>query len=665
MNRPIVLADRLRDKRRSEFVGREAELAEFAAMLDGDPGAPTILYLHGPGGIGKSTLLRNYAELALAHGRSVVQVRGGSVGASPQRFLDAAAPVLEQPDAVLLVDSFEDCQELASWLEESFLPELPVTALVVLAGRYAPNPRWAAAPGWDQVLRVRALRDLPQETAEALLAARGVPEAQRGAVLRFAGGHPLALRLAAGIVLAGPRISGLAEQLVVDALLPHLLAGDVPSAAHRRALEVCARAHVTTEALLRAVLPEHDAAELFQWLRHLPFVTTDRFGLVPHDVVREVLSADLRWRDPAGFADLHRRLRTHQLVRVRAATAATELREVAALRFLYRDSAFSGNHHHWRQEGEVVEAPCREQDREAVLELARRDGEEEHVAFWLRRQPGAFRVLRRADTQELVGFAAWLRLVNPDAEELADPVVAAAWQHTRDTRPLREGEHVGLLRFWLCQPGHESAGPARDMIMWRVFAEFLRGERLGWSYLLAGAGENFRRWMADNDLYPAGEPLVAGERTAALYGHDWRTRPVEAWLESADQRLLEGAEPSEPSVLCRAEFDEAVREALRTLHRPDALAVSPLVRTRLLSPHEGRKAEQALREVLTGAIERLAADPHSGKAHRALVVTFVTGTATREAAAARLGLPFSTYRRHLATGLDRLCDTLWHGANAA
>ncbi|GAA3220480.1 hypothetical protein [Nonomuraea helvata] len=32
---------------------------------------------------------------------------------------------------------------------------------------------------------------------------------------------------------------------------------------------------------------------------------------------------------------------------------------------------------------------------------------------------------------------------------------------------------------------------------------------------------------------------------------------------------------------------------------------------------------------------------------------------TQEAAAERLGLPYSTYRRHLVSGIERVCEDLW------
>jgi hypothetical protein len=42
-----------------------------------------------------------------------------------------------------------------------------------------------------------------------------------------------------------------------------------------------------------------------------------------------------------------------------------------------------------------------------------------------------------------------------------------------------------------------------------------------------------------------------------------------------------------------------------------------------------------------------------------VVATFLRGVPTQEAVAHRLGLPFSTYRRHLGRGIKLLCEELW------
>ncbi|WP_158973225.1 ATP-binding protein [Streptomyces griseus] len=114
------LRGRLGTARDRAFVGGEAETAHFRGMLAGV--APPVLFVHGPGGIGKSTQLRRFAREAAASGRPVVEVDARTTAPRPEGFQRAAADVLELPNAVLLVDTFEMCQGLEGWLWERFLP---------------------------------------------------------------------------------------------------------------------------------------------------------------------------------------------------------------------------------------------------------------------------------------------------------------------------------------------------------------------------------------------------------------------------------------------------------------------------------------------------------------------------------------------------------------
>ncbi|MGV9356485.1 AAA family ATPase [Streptomyces misionensis] len=66
------------------FTGRTAELAVFRAALAGDEGAPAVLFVHGPGGIGKSMLLRRFAAEARAAGRQVLEIDGRIVQPTPE-----------------------------------------------------------------------------------------------------------------------------------------------------------------------------------------------------------------------------------------------------------------------------------------------------------------------------------------------------------------------------------------------------------------------------------------------------------------------------------------------------------------------------------------------------------------------------------------------------
>ena len=71
-----------------------------------------------------------------------------------------------------------------------------------------------------------------------------------------------------------------------------------------------------------------------------------------------------------------------------------------------------------------------------------------------------------------------------------------------------------------------------------------------------------------------------------------------------------------------------------------------------------------LRELIRAALDELRAHPRDAKLHRAVLHTYIEPLPTQELAAQRLGLPFSTYRHHLARGIERLARSLWHRERA-
>ena len=77
------IADRLASARRRRFVGREEEIEIFRSALQA--GEPPFVALHitGAGGVGKTTLLQEYARVAHEAGRQVVRIDGRNIEASP------------------------------------------------------------------------------------------------------------------------------------------------------------------------------------------------------------------------------------------------------------------------------------------------------------------------------------------------------------------------------------------------------------------------------------------------------------------------------------------------------------------------------------------------------------------------------------------------------
>ncbi|MFV2019244.1 AAA family ATPase [Micromonospora sp. LOL_023] len=670
------LADRLGAARDEAFVGRTAELAAFRAALAGAPGSHPVWYLYGPGGIGKSMLLRRFAVLARDTGRIVVQVDCTGIDPSPAGFTAATYAALNGAPAVLLVDTFERCQGLESWLRERFLPRVPEGVVVVIASRQAPDREWDADLGWSGVLRVAVLGGLPRDAATELLDRRGVAPELWDAVLRFAGGHPLALNLSAAVAVGDhDAVTAWAPTPDVVATLLHHLVGDVPSTQHRLALETCSHALTTTEDLLRAVVGE-PAADLFTWLRRLPFVESDQDGVLPHDVVRSVLDTDLRWRDPHGYQVMHARVAAHLLQRARAANGDAVLPAVRSLYHILQDSPVMAPVALRHGGGSVFPDEMLPADRDTLLRIAREAGDDDGlVGYWLRRQPEAFDVYRHSRDGVIAGFQVTLRLTAADPDEIAaDPVVAAVWAHVASAPP-RSGEHILLTRFSYPLPEQLRAA-VRDLMHVRTLQWWIRSQRLAWSFLtLADEAVGVAEFI--DHLPIRSRPTVAG-RPYDLYAHDWRAVPLDMWAGRVTAWPLSGSATTEAAtsartsggalpasartVLPRPAFDAAVRSALRQLGHPAQLRGNPLVNSKLVADAaHGSLVDpaEALRAVLVEVARSMNADPRDAKLHRVLVATYLSGTTTQDAAAARLGLATTTYKRHLRGAVDRICELLW------
>jgi len=113
-------------------------------------------------------------------------------------------------------------------------------------------------------------------------------------------------------------------------------------------------------------------------------------------------------------------------------------------------------------------------------------------------------------------------------------------------------------------------------------------------------------------------------------------------------------------LLTRSDFQSAVKDALRHYSQADLLAENALLRTRLLTHSEaGVATPQALRALLAETAQSLFVSERDLRLYRVLDLTYLNPAPKQEAAADRLGLSFSTYRRHLTAVVDRLTEWLW------
>jgi hypothetical protein len=647
------LGDIVDDVRWRTFVGRAAQVRDFDDALAGRS-PRRVLFVHGPGGVGKTTLLLHLHSRARRAHRPVVFLDGRDVDPSPEGFVQATGA---DRTVALLVDGYEHLRPIDRWLRRDLVPSLPADGVVVLAGRDPPTPDWRSDPGWRSVVAVHRLGTFdPAESAE-LLDRVGVAEPARSRVLQLGRGHPLALALLADAALTGTVPRSLADAPDLISALLESLVHQAPSDAHMIGLATCAKAWQTTEDLLRRTVGA-TAPEVWAWLRDRPFVVSRPNGLMPHDLTRDVLDAEFERRSPDRYRALHRTIHDYVVAGLRAATGMDRQLLAQHLAYLHRHGPFKTHFRAMGTVGSAAVVPARPEEHPEILATIDRVLGPRSAGLardWLTERPAGASVVRTEGG--IGGFAYHVFAPAGSALERDDPVVRAILDHVARTAPVRPGEQVDISRFLGGENGSQTdafavfAGAISSLIEWcsRPFA---------WALVVSAEPAFWGPVFDYLGFRPVLEVTFDGRRHV-VYGNDWRRFPVDAWLDLMNEREHSGgAGPPpdwmlRPAPLSRDAFAAGVRAALPHLHRLDRLAGCPLVGTALGAD------PAAVRASITAAVTGLGAAPKGVRLQAVLHRTYLSPAPTQEAAAEVLGLPFSTYRRHLAKAVDELIDRLW------
>ncbi|MGW4213320.1 ATP-binding protein [Lentzea sp. NPDC004789] len=583
------LSERISAARRRAFVGRESELDRFRRLLAPDA-AELVLFVHGPGGTGKSTLLRQFGWLAEEAGRQTVWL-----DAREQRTTSVS-------HAAVLVDNAEAADV---WLREELLPGLGDDVVVAIAGREPPSVAFRTDPGWRSVLSTVRLTNLDRETAREFLRLRGVPSEQHEPALAFTHGHPLALALLADVG-AVPTPTSAPE--VLNTLLRSLI-GSVPTPAHLTALEACSQVLVVTEPLLAALLDTPDVREIFDWLRDLSIMDYSPRGLVLHDFVRETLAAELRWRHPDAYSLLHQRARAHYQQQF---PVQQEL--LLDFAFLHRDSPLLGPYlrHVNATADDFTVSRTTPQEWETLRQaIASHEGPRaaEEASSWFAAQPDCVTVIRDSGPAGLI--------VAPTVDGALEVRHWLALDTYQDVSPVQMFITLHLVRRYLTTPGLGQVNvTCQNPGFWTEAFRYTDFHRL-----------------PDRDFERDGKQF-------GVFGHDWRAVPPMTWMALLADRETATEVTPPPRTPSFAEFAGEVRRALRDYSRPD--------RNSLIS-----------KDAIAQAARVMEASPRDRRAFRALHHTYLRPAETQAAAADLLGLPMTTYRRHLAAGLARITEILW------
>ena len=181
----MTLGARMIRRDEAAFVGRRPELGFLDSLFVDDPPANVVL-VHGPGGIGKSTLLRRMVQRGQEAGWTPLLVEGRDLPPVADALDDALARAHSFKRPLVVLDTYERMRRWAATCAASVLPDLPDAGdrgdrrargprAAVARGRLGEPDRGAGAgPRWTRA------RPAPLLAARAWTTPSGRPSWRRG-----------------------------------------------------------------------------------------------------------------------------------------------------------------------------------------------------------------------------------------------------------------------------------------------------------------------------------------------------------------------------------------------------------------------------------------------------------------------------------------------------
>jgi len=557
-----TLGQRLSEARSRAFVGRQSDLGLLDSLLDDRD--CSLLYLTGQAGVGKTSLLLEFARQCLNSSWPVGYVDAAEAnsdgGEELQRWFTRNATLLIEaaranpsaPRPVLLLDSYERVSELEPWLFGQLIPGLPSDVLLVVASRHPPSARLTIDPAWSGLTRRWQLAPWPEADAQLFLEHRAVPAAVQRAILDFVGGYPLGLALAAELTKKTDTALFGQEQLrELQRILTQALGLRTATRAQQLALDVCALAHTTTPDLLEHVLlanpneASSHAPELFEWLASQSFIERTTSGLRPHVLARLALVARAQRENAQRYQAIYRPVREF-LVGELGAAGSPPKAGMDDLFFLDRDVPRIEQLNVPEDErGTLAFEAAKASDEHSIVELIRElEGEESAkiARAQFRAEPHTFEVSRdemRGGSLDSVWHARMLTNAADIKSTELDPGARLAAEFVSQ-HPLENGARALFIRWFMNRNDYQKPTPRGLTITARQSNLIMASERLAYSMCAFRNPEDWAElWDRASSPRQIVGTFVVGKETYTLIAFQFHERTlrdqlVDAWQVPAN-----------------------------------------------------------------------------------------------------------------------------------
>jgi hypothetical protein len=182
-------------------------------------------------------------------------------------------------------------------------------------------------------------------------------------------------------------------------------------------------------------------------------------------------------------------------------------------------------------------------DRAAVMSLvAGHEGPEsaELAALWWDQDPGAWVIIKDRTapaSSSLRAAMALTALPEPGGPLDVDPAVVAARIRLGRHPPVRPGERVTYVRWWLDAEKYQKPSPAQSLLAVQLTRHYLTTPGLAVSFVPTADPDTWFGPMIYTDQNPMPEADFAlGGHRYSVFGHDWRAVPPARWLALMSER---------------------------------------------------------------------------------------------------------------------------------